>query len=89
MSKWKFIHENFHAKHSMFTEPDAHMHTSLSYTSWSYNQQTGSKICDQFICLVVEKKTEAVKTYKEGEKGKKGTLTSSRKDWTEFYGCIK
>ena len=27
-----FIHEHFHTKHSVFTAPDAHMHTSLSYT---------------------------------------------------------
>ena len=26
------IHENFHTKHSVFTVPDAHMHTSHSYT---------------------------------------------------------
>ena len=25
------IHENFHTKHSVFTAPDVHMHTSLLY----------------------------------------------------------
>ena len=38
MSEWNLIHENFHTKHSVFTSPDVHMHTSLSYTLWAYNQ---------------------------------------------------
>ena len=45
----------------------------------------------------MEKKTEVVNAYliknskREGKKEKKKkevTLTSSRKDWAEFYGCI-
>ena len=49
--------------------------------------------------LVLEKKTEAANAYliknskgegqKDKKKRKKGTLTSSRKDWAEFYGCIE
>ena len=39
MSEWNVIHENFHTKHSVFTAPDAHTHTSFSYTLWAYNQQ--------------------------------------------------
>ena len=30
MSEWNFIHENIHTKNSVFTAPDAHIHT---YTS--------------------------------------------------------
>ena len=37
MSEWNLIHENFYTKHSVFTAPDAYMHTSFSYTLWSYN----------------------------------------------------
>ena len=29
MSDWKLIHENFHTKHSVFTAPYVHKHTSL------------------------------------------------------------
>ena len=58
---------------------------------------------DQFIKLVSEKKTEAANAYliknskrvREKGGGERpgvgeggGTLTSSRKDWVEFYGCI-
>ena len=25
MSEWNFMHENVHTKHSVFTEPDAHI----------------------------------------------------------------
>ena len=43
MSEWHFINENLFlkmlTKHGMFTAPDAHMPTSLSYTLWAYNQQ--------------------------------------------------
>ncbi len=35
MCEWNLIHENFHTKHSVFTAPDVHMHTSLSYTLWA------------------------------------------------------
>ena len=47
---------------------------------------------------VLEKRTEAVKAYltknskgdgEEKRRRKKVTLTSSQKDWAEFYGCIK
>ena len=31
MTECNVIHENFHTKHSVFTAPDAHMHTSLLY----------------------------------------------------------
>ena len=30
MSERNLIYENFHTKHSAFTAPDVHMHTSLS-----------------------------------------------------------
>ena len=29
MSEWNVTHENFRIKHSVFTAPGAHMHTSL------------------------------------------------------------
>ena len=48
MSEWHVTHENFHTKHSMFTAPDEHMLTSLSYTLWASNQQ-GSWTSDQFM----------------------------------------
>ena len=32
MSEWNIIYEHFHTKHSVFTAPDAHMHTSFCYT---------------------------------------------------------
>ena len=47
---------------------------------------------DQFIWLVSEKKTEAVKAYLvtgNGEGGGGGGSEGSRKDWAELYGCIK
>ena len=43
MRGWNVIHENIHTKYSVFTAPDAHMHTSLSYILWAYNQQIRQK----------------------------------------------
>ena len=59
-----------------------------------------SRTSDQFIWLVSEKKTEAVKAYLiknskgeggvgGGETGAGGWSEGSRKDWEELYGCIK
>ena len=100
MSEWKVIHENFHTKHSVLTAPDEHMPCIIQLHIMSI--QPANKAAEHLISsqlwLISEKKTEAVNAYLiknskgegEGEKKrKKGTLTSSRKDWVEFYGCIK
>ena len=43
MSEWNVIHENLHTKYGVFTAPDAHVHESLSYTLWAYNQRERKK----------------------------------------------
>ena len=99
-------------KHSVFTAPDVHMHTSLLYIM---NIQPGYKAVGHLITSTPvlgggggggEKGGEAVNAYlKRNNKGESGrskkkkkkaggggggvTLTSSREDWAEFYGCIK
>ena len=78
-------------------------HTSFSYILWAYGEHIMSKwssrTSDQFIWLVSEKKTEAVKAYliknSMGEGGGGGVTgggdwsEGSRKDWAELYVCIK
>ena len=80
-------------------------HTSFSYRLWAYGEHVSkwsSWTSDQFIWLVLEKKTEAVKAYLiknskgEGGEGKKEKKTAgggwsegSRKELAELYGCIK
>ena len=74
MSEWNVIYENFHTKHSVLTAPDEHMPYIIQLhimSKWS------TRTSDQFIWLVSEKKTEAVKAYlmknSKGEGGEKQT----------------
>ena len=50
------IHENVHTKHSVFTAPDVHMHTSLSYTCEHTTCKLGSRTSDQFITSIGEER---------------------------------
>ena len=74
MSEWNVIHENVHTKHSVFTAPDAHMHTSLCYTLWAYNQQLRqSNIWSVHITSIgKENRSSEWLSYKE-HKGERGT----------------
>ena len=68
MSEWNFIHENFHTKHSVLTAPDEDMpyiiQLHIMSIRWAYYEQMKlSRTSDQFIWLLSEKKTEAVKAY--------------------------
>ena len=74
----------------MFTVPDVHMHTSLLYIM---SIQPVNKAVEHLInsapVLEKRKKKQSMlileRTVREGG----GALTSSWKDWMEFYGCIK
>ena len=69
MSEWHVTHENFHTKHSMFTAPDEHMHTSLSYTLWASNQQ-GSWTSDQFMTNIGKQREIQRQTDRQTETDK-------------------
>ena len=64
-------------------------HTSFSYILWAYGEHIMSKwssrTSDQFVWLVSEKKTEAVREKEGGRSGGRGG-GGGRQDWSELYG---
>ena len=71
MTPWvsETLYMRISAQNSVFTAPDGHMHTSLSYTSWAYNQQIRQwniwsvHMSGKWYWSKLEKKTAAVNAY--------------------------
>ena len=99
MSEWNVIHENIHTKHSVLTAPDEHMpyiiQLHIMSIRWAYYKQMKQQNVWSVHMTSIGKKTVAVKAKNSkgegggGGGGDGGWSEGSRKDWAEFYGCIK
>ena len=98
MSEWNLIHENFHTKHRVHSARCTHAYiTQLYITSIQPINKAAEHLINSTPVFGREKKKEkkeAVNAYLiknskgVGGVGGGGTITSSRKDWAEYYVTV-